>query len=469
MPVSALPGKYSVGSFGDGALRFIDMLADGGFTYWQVLPFCTTDEYNSPYRSFSAFAGNRLFVDLDSLYADGLLTASELHAAEQKTPYVCEYERLAVERMSLLKVAASRAGAELRTAVGDFISSEPDVADACRFFALKELNGGAPWTEWTDEEPSDVAVFEQAFVQYSFFTQWARVRAYAASKGVKVIGDVPIYVSYDSADVYFHKQLFLLDGEGKMTRVAGVPPDAFSEDGQLWGNPIYDWQAMSSDGYAWWQARLKHELKLFDGVRIDHFRGLEAYWSIPTDAVSAREGKWCAGPGAELVGALNDVAGDALLIAEDLGVITEDVVALRESAGMPGMRVLQFAFDGDADSPHLPHNYVKDCVAYTGTHDNNTLLGWIWELPPEVRARVFDYFGCRGNWDEACRTVVRSMLASSAGIVIFPIQDLLGHGADTRINRPGNATGNWAYRVTEDQLKSLDTAEYQKLNKLYSR
>ena len=469
LPVFSLPGKYSCGSFGKEAFDFIDFLADCGFSYWQVLPFCMTDEYNSPYKSFSAFAGNPYFIDLRRLADEGLLTEKELSEAEQNTPYVCEYERLGKERLDLLRLAASRSGDDLKKAITDFTEADRHLADACRFLALKEANHNLPWYEWTVSEYSEEELFFRRFVQYFFFGQWEKVRKHAASRGVKIIGDIPIYVSYDSADVCFGRELFLTDREGRPSAVAGVPPDYFSADGQLWGNPIYDWKKMKKDGYGWWRARLAHELSLFDGVRIDHFRGLESYWSVPAGAETAKEGHWEKGPGKSFIRMLSEISDGKLIIAEDLGVITDEVAALREYGNFPGMRVLQFAFLGDPDSPHLPHNYVKNCVAYTGTHDNNTLLGWLWELDPGTRSRMLEYMGYSGNWEASISTIIRRMLASSAGAVIFPLQDLLGYGSDTRLNRPGNAAGNWSYRVTYDQLSTIDRRHYAYLNKLYER
>ena len=263
--------------------------------------------------------------------------------------------------------------------------------------------------------------------------------------------------------------MFLTDKDGKPSCVAGVPPDYFAKDGQLWGNPLYDWDKMKKDGYSWWKARMSHMLSIFDGVRIDHFRGLEAYWSIPADAETAKAGKWVKGPGEDFVAAMKEISGDGLIIAEDLGDITTEVIELRDGAGYPGMRVLQFGFLGDNDSPHLPHNYINNCIAYTGTHDNNTLLGWMWDLDADMKARALDYFGYSGEWDKSYPALIRAMLASAAGIVILPIQDLLFYGSDTRVNKPGVPDGNWAYRVTRDQLLSIDWAKYKHQNELYAR
>lgn len=470
MHVSSLNGDYSIGSFGEDAKKFVDFLSDGGFTYWQVLPFCMVDETNSPYKSYSAFGANPYFIDLPTLRNKGLLTDEELDSAKQSSPYVCEYERLAVERIELLKLAASRADEDLREKVAEFIKEHSELCDASKFLALKAKNGGKPWYEWTDTEPSLKELFFWQFVQYEFFVQWSTVKDYANEKGIKIIGDIPIYVSHDSADVWANRDQFLLNADGHPTCVAGVPPDYFCEDGQLWGNPLYDWKAMKKDGYSWWCNRMEYMLTLFDGVRIDHFRGLESYWSIPANAKTAREGKWVKGPGISLVNKLKEVAGDKLIIAEDLGDITPKVVALLNKSGLPGMRVLQFAFLGDRESPHLPHNYTKNCVAYTGTHDNNTMVGYIWETDNGTRSQLFDYCNCDpDNWNGACEKIIKTVMASCADTVIFPIQDILGFGADTRMNTPGTVGENWQYRVTSDQLNSVDRAKFRYFNMLYGR
>ncbi len=467
LPLSSLPSEYSIGNFGAGARNFIDFLADSGFTYWQVLPFCMTDEYNSPYKSFSAFAGNHYFIDLDALYRKNLLTREELDSARQTTPYVCEYPRLYKERMTLLSAAAERC--DYRDEVEKFIESEPYLLQACRFLAIRDANDNKSWYDWKHENCDEARLFAWKFAQYEFFTQWQAVRSYAALRGVKIIGDVPIYVSPDSADVWANRELFLTDEKGRPAAVAGVPPDYFAADGQLWGNPLYDWERMEKDGFAWWCDRMSFQLKMFDGVRLDHFRGFESFWSVPSDAKTAKEGHWVKGPGLKLTKALKEAAGDKLIIAEDLGVITEEVAELRDDSGFPGMRVLQFAFLGDRNSPHLPHNYINQSVVYTGTHDNNTLLGWVWELDEGTRRDMLEYFGYSGDWNACYGKLIRSMLASTAGIVIMPLQDILGYGSDTRINRPGQAAGNWEYRVTADQLARIDKGYYNRLNKLYAR
>ena len=466
--VSSLPGDYSGGAFGKEARAFIDLLAAGGFSWWQVLPFCLPDEVNSPYKSHSAFSLNPFFIDLPDLYDRGLLTKAELDEARQQTPYACEFDRLQKERLPLLSKAAARFTDT--AALADFLREHPHTADFCRFIALKAANGLREWQTWTVDAPDPAALRTWEFTQYIAYVQWTAVRDYAHEKGIKLIGDIPIYVALDSADVWAAPGLFRLEPDGYPSSVAGVPPDYFAADGQLWGNPLYDWDEMEKDGFRWWRERMEFMTDLFDGVRIDHFRGLESYYSIPATEKTARNGKWIKGPGMALISALCEVCGDKLLIAEDLGDITDEVRSLVEESGWPGMRVLQFAFLGDPGSPHLPHNDDNNCIAYTGTHDNNTLLGYIWELDEAARKNVLRYFGYAGdNWDACYDTILQGMFRSHAGLAVFPIQDLLHYGADTRFNKPGEAHGNWSYRVTADQLGQLDLKNLAAWNRLYGR
>lgn len=466
MHISSLPGDYSTGSFGDSAKHFVDFLAACGFTYWQVLPFCMVDECNSPYKSYSAFGGNPYFIDLEVLHRQGLVTAAELEEQRQQTPYSCEYVKLYHTRYDLLRRAAGRV--RDKEGVEAFISENPYLESFCRFMSLKTANGQKEWTLWTCGEADEDELFMWKFVQYEFFAQWAEIKKYVNAKGIKIIGDIPIYVAFDSCDVWSNRSLFCIDKDNKPTGVAGVPPDYFAEEGQLWGNPLYDWDAMKKDGYRWWIDRINHMLKLFDGVRIDHFRAFESYWAVPGDAKTAKSGKWLKGPGMELVGKLREAAGDKLIIAEDLGDITPEVAKLVEDSGFPGMRVFQFAFLAQ-DSTHRPHHYVNNCVAYSGTHDNNTLLGYLWELDEGTRKTMLEYCGRTGDWQGGCVNIIRSLFSSSAGLVILPIQDLLGYGSDTRLNIPGKADGNWQYRVTREQIDSIDKKRFMRLNELYSR
>ena len=467
MHVSSLWGKYSEGALGAEAREWVDFLASCGFHVWQVLPFCLPDDCNSPYKSFSAFSVNPYFIDLPTLRDAGLLTDAELKNAEQKTPYACEFERLNGERMELLGVAASRV--KDRTPIDAFLTAHPQIANFCRFMALKAANGGAEWIDWTSDTPDGDVLRTWQFTQYEFCRQWAELKAYANAKGISIVGDIPIYVAYDSSDVWANRELFQLDKRDRPTAVAGVPPDYFCEDGQLWGNPLYDWKRMKQDNYAWWCERMSFMMELFDGVRIDHFRGLESYFSIPAHETTARNGVWKKGPGMSLIRALRPICEGKLIIAEDLGDITPAVYKLVCDSGYPGMRVLQFAFLGDDSSPHLPHNYDNNCVAYTGTHDNNTLLGYVWEQDDATRERLMQYCGYEGDWNACYNAILRTMFASHAGLLVLPVQDLLLYGSDTRINTPGRSQGNWSYRITKEQLAELAADKFRTWNKLYGR
>lgn len=468
MHITSLWGEYSCGGLGTAAKEWIDFLADAKFTYWQTLPFCLPDEFNSPYKSFSAFSGNPYFIDLPTLAYDGLITRAELDAALQKGPYTCEFDRLGKERIALLKRAATRfTDTEKMDA---FYKTHKHTEEFCKFMALKEANGMKPWTEWKKKKVDPDTLFAWKFIQYTVFTQWFAIKEYANEKGIKIIGDIPIYVDSDSADVWASPELYQLGEDKKPKKVAGVPPDYFSADGQKWGNPLYDWDRMKEDGFAWWRDRMSFMCELFDGVRIDHFRGLESYFAIPAEDENARNGEWVKGPGMPLVNALKEACGDKLIIAEDLGDITDEVRELVKESGFPGMRVMQFGFLGDPDSPHLIHNYENNCVAYTGTHDNNTLLGYVWDLSPQDRERFLHYVGYDSPaWDQCYDFVVRTMMASHAGLVVFPVQDLLKYGKDTRINTPGVDSGNWGFRITREQFHTLNTGLYRYWNDLYSR
>ncbi|MBQ8696917.1 MAG: 4-alpha-glucanotransferase [Clostridia bacterium] len=468
MHVSSLWGEYSEGSFGKSAYDFVDFLRDCHFTYWQVLPFCLPDEYNSPYKSYSAFSGNPFFIDLPTLAKEGLLTRDELEGARQNTPYYCEFERLHRERMPLLAKAAGRF--DRWSEINDFMALHPEVEAFCRYMALKEANGTGEYASWTTDAFDKDTYRLWLFTQYKFHEQWKKLKNYANANGIKIIGDIPIYVAAESADVWSSPGDFLLNEECKPTAVAGVPPDYFAAEGQLWGNPLYNWDKMKEDGYGWWCRRMKFMNELFDGVRIDHFRGIEAFYSIPAGETTAKNGKWVKGPGMDLINAIKPLCEDKLIIAEDLGDITDEVRELVEESGFPGMGVMQFAFLGDESSPHLPHNYKNNQVAYTGTHDNNTLLGFVWEQSEGERRRLLDYCGFEGSeWDTCYNHLLRTMFASHAGLVILPVQDLLLYGSDTRLNKPGSCDDNWNYRITEEQLHLINRDKFRKWNDLYGR
>lgn len=469
MHISSLYGDYSIGTFGKSAFEFIDFLVDCGFSVWQVLPFTVTDEYNSPYKSFSAFGGNPYFIDPEKLFEDGLISKDDLEKCKQQTPYSCEFERLSKERMALLKKAYGNS--KNQKEIEEFIKSHPRIEAFSHFMTLREQNGQKPWQEWESEEITDFETLGTwQFIQYEFFTQWAKIKAYANSKGVSIIGDIPIYVSDDSCDVWENRGLFDIDEKGYPSMVAGVPPDYFAEDGQLWGNPLYNWSEMKMDGFAWWKERIDHALDMFDGVRIDHFRAIEAYWAVDAGETTARNGKWLKGPGMEFVNAIKAGHEDKLIIAEDLGDITDEVRALVEESGFPGMRVFQFGFLDDGNSIHMPHNYIKNSVAYSGTHDNNTIFGFLWESDDATRKRALDYCGFGGgDWGGASPLFLRAIFASVSDLAVIPVQDFLMYGSDTRINTPGVAKGNWSYRVTKEQLMNADREFFKSLNRIYKR
>lgn len=469
MHISSLYGDYSIGSFGKNAFEFIDYIKKRGFSVWQVLPFTVTDEYNSPYKSLSAFAGNPYFIDLDILFEEGLIDEKDLQAAKQKTPWSCEFKRLSEERLVLLKKASLNF--KDKKAVNDFIISNPHIEAFCRFMALRSQNNNEPWQKWTDNTVKDnETLFMWQFIQYEFLKQWAAVKEYANKNGVSIIGDIPFYVSDDSCDVWENKSVFQVNEKGYPESVAGVPPDYFSKEGQLWGNPLYDWDKLKSDDFKWWRDRMKHTLEMFDGVRIDHFRAVEAYWSVDAKETTAINGKWIKGPGIEFVNAIKQGNEDKLIIAEDLGDITDEVRELVSESGFPGMRIFQFAFLDDGDSIHQPHNYIKNSVAYTGTHDNNTIFGYLWECSDDERKRMLEYCNFSGeDWGKASPLLIREVFKSVSDLAIIPIQDLLMFGSDTRINIPGVADGNWSYRLTKDQLDNADSGFFIDLNRIYRR
>ena len=338
--------------------------------------------------------------------------------------------------------------------------------------ARRAKNGGKSFRLWTEDGLDESVYKTWRFICFTFVKQWRELKKYANEKGISIIGDIPIYVSAESSDIESQPDQFLLDERYKPTKVAGVPPDYFSEDGQLWGNPLYNWKRMKEDDFKWWRERIGFMCGFFDCIRIDHFRGIESFYTCAPDAENAKNGKWVKGPGMALIKAIKETAGDRMLIAEDLGIITPEVEKLVRDSGFPGMRVLEFGFSEAGDNPHLPHNYGKNTVVYTGTHDNNTLLGFIWELDDASRRRVLDYCGYRGyDWNsrEAYMSVIRTMLESHSDTVIFPLQDILLYGADTRMNTPGLKGGNWAWRVTRDALYAVDRGEFRSMNTMYGR
>lgn len=450
MPVFSLPNKYGIGSFGDEAYRFVDFLAATGQGYWQVLPLSPTSYGDSPYQSPSAFAGNPYFIDLDLLRMDGLLTDEECEAEQTKDKFI-DYAKLYERRYAVLRKAFVRFWKP--QSYEKFVENERDwLIPYAEFMARKQANGGAAWNEWKDGKIAESA--ETAFwifLQYEFFLQWNALKAYANARGVRIIGDMPIYVAYDSADVWQNQQYFQLGKNGVPTEAAGVPPDAFSSDGQLWGNPLYRWDEMKRDGFAWWKRRFRAALDMYDVVRIDHFRGFSDYYAIPFGESTARNGKWKPAQGEALFAELKKEFPDAKIIAEDLGVLDDRVRGLLRETGFPSMKVAQFGFS-DENSAYNPRNYPQNCVAYTGTHDNPTTQAWAKRLCDTEKMR-FRKYARRRILETDATALVRLLLASAAETVIIPMQDYLSLGEEGRINTPSTLGKNWIWRVNPNYVR----------------
>ncbi len=483
---TSLPGAYGIGSLGAEARAFVEFLAAGRQSLWQVLPLGPTGYADSPYQSFSAFAGNPLLIDPPTLAREGLLSASELSDPPAFPPERVDYGTLIPYRMKLLAAAWRRweAGAGDREGLEVFRQASASwLPDFALFMALKRhfaSRGLFVWNRWPAElarreadalrrargELADELRFEE-FQQYQFFRQWGELKRLAAEKGLRLIGDIPIFVAFDSADVWAHQELFRLTPSGEPAVVAGVPPDYFSPTGQLWGNPIYDWKRLAADGYRWWLERVRAALALVDLARLDHFRGFQACWEVKAGRPTAERGRWGRGPGAELLSALAAELGELPLIAEDLGVITPAVERLRDRFGLPGMKVLQFAFDGDAQNAFLPHNFERNCVVYTGTHDNDTTLGWYASESEKARDQARRYLARDGHdiaWD-----LTRLAYASVAAMAVIPLQDLMKLGSEARMNYPSRAQGNWQWRFTAGLLTDQISGRLRELALLYGR
>lgn len=459
MPISSLPSRYGIGSLGEETLHFIDMLADCGQSYWQVLPMNPTSYGDSPYQSPASMAINPYFIDLPTLAREGLLTKEELCSAEQRGTRV-DYGRLFAERYDLLRRAASRFVCS--ESYSAFLQSSADwIDDYSLFMALKVRYSYRPWTEWetadrsiesarallaADNELQKECDFWR-FIQFQAFSQWSVIRAHARERGITIIGDLPIYVAHDSVDVWRAREQFLLDEHGNQTRVAGCPPDAYAEDGQLWGNPIYDWECMQGDGFLWWCDRVAHSLDLYDVLRIDHFRGFAGYYSIPYGDENARRGEWRSAPGIELFDRIKSRFPAAKIIAEDLGFITDDVRALLTHTGFPGMKLLQFAFY-DESSEYLPRNYNTDnCIVYTSSHDSDCTRSWYSTL--SARERALFRKECRTmKGEHPTAALIRCAMQSRAAVAIIPMQDYLELGAEARMNTPSVPDGNWQWRIS---------------------
>ena len=483
MPVSSLPSPYGIGSLGAEAYRFVDFLAAAGQRYWQILPIGPTGYGDSPYQSFSAFAANPYFIDLDALEQRGLLTHDEIARFDfgPEAPEGIDYGALFRTRFAVLELAVRRFDAG-EDAFRDFCAANAFwLDDYALFMALKAENGMRAFSLWPKDvrarRPAALAAARARLagqvrfwqvVQYLFYEQWAALKAYANAKGVEFIGDIPIYVSPDSSDLWADPSLFQVDADGALTEVAGCPPDAFAADGQLWGNPLYDWAHHEKTGFAWWVRRIRYALNFYDILRIDHFRGFDTYYAIPYGAKTAQTGEWRSGPGMKLFRAVKQALGDVPIVAEDLGELFPSVYELLAESGFPGMKVLQFAF-GPGDSEYLPHNHPVHCVVYTGTHDNTTAAAWYRTAAPAQRKKAAAYLGL--NREEGFAAgLVRGALASPGELCIIPLADYLALGAEARINTPSTLGGsNWVWRALPGQLCAANAKKIAALAVLYGR
>ncbi len=482
---TSFPGRFGIGDLGPGALQSLDFLAAGGQKLWQVLPLGPTGYGDSPYALLSAFAGNPLLISPERLVEEGLLALADLDTALPFTPNRVDYGTIVPWKFALLHASYERFRGSGRRALHEAyarwrLEQSEWLEDYALFMALKARHGGVSWVEWaTPYAEREPAALEEArrllsdeidfhrYTQFLFFRQWAALRAEARRRDISIIGDLAIFVAHDSADVWANRDLFKLDAHGRPTVVAGVPPDYFSATGQRWGNPIFRWDVLAATGYAWWIARVRQRLGLEDISRLDHFRGFEAYWEIPADCPTAVEGRWMAGPRDALFEAIQQALGDLPFIAEDLGVITRPVRELQRRLGFPGMRVLQFGFGGAATNRDLPHNYRRDCVVYTGTHDNDTTAGWFAALKGPTRQHVLRYL--HTDPQHVAWAMLRAAQASVARMVIAPLQDVLGLGSEARMNFPSRAEGNWAWRATAEQLTPQLAEKLAEVTALYGR
>jgi len=483
---TSLPGPDGIGDFGPGARRFVDWLAEAGQSIWQVLPLGPTGYGDSPYQCYSAFAGNPLLVSAEDLVREGLLEPTDLADRPACPEDRVDFGTVVPWKRRLLERAAQRfrddgAAAHLEEAFAAFCEAEAAwLDDYVLYAALKDAHHGAPWYEWPPElawrDPAALAVAREdlaepiltaKLAQFLFARQLAALRAYARQRGIRLLGDMPIFVAHDGADVWARPSLFLLDSRGCPTVVAGVPPDYFSATGQLWGNPLYDWHVMVSEGYRWWVERFRQTFAMVDIVRIDHVIGFTRFWEVPAGETTALHGRWRYGPGGAVLQAVTDALGELPVVAEDLGIVTPEVDALLARFGLPGMRVLHFAFGGDPHERSLPHNFPRNCVVYTGTHDNDTTVGWFASAPAHERGMAQRYLGRSGEdiaWD-----LIRLALASVADTAVVPMQDVLSLGSEARMNRPGSTQGNWTWRLTPGQLAASPAGRLRELTTLYGR
>lgn len=482
---TSLPGEYGIGDIGPQAFHWIDFLAESGCSLWQVLPLGPTGYADSPYQCFSAFAGNPYLISPEALLAEDLLHANDLVERPNFPADRVDFGNLIPWKLGVLDRAYIRfenqGPPDLHAEFLDFQTTQANwLDDFALFMAIKEAHGGGSWSGWNsalrNREPSaiqkarqeyQVAIKRQKFRQFLFTRQWSRLREYANLKGIQIIGDIPIFVAHDSADVWAHPELFYLDAQGNPSVMAGVPPDYFSSTGQLWGNPLYNWDMHQENGYEWWLARMRSVLETVDIVRLDHFRGFAAYWEVPGDAKTAENGRWVPAPGMEFFKTMRDALGELPIIAEDLGVITPDVEFMRDFFDLPGMKILQFAFAGGPRDDFLPHNYPQNCVVYTGTHDNDTALGWyerVDEGEKDFYRRYLNRDGSDVAWD-----LIRACWASVATFSVAPMQDFLKLGNEARMNYPGNPSGNWTWRFESADLTPEMIEQIREMNYLYLR
>lgn len=482
MHITSLPGRYGVGTMGRQAYRFVGFLKKAGQSYWQILPLTPTGFGDSPYQSCSTFAGNHYLIDLELLVEEGLLKQEELESVfwgnrEDKVDFGLLYQN----RLNVLRLAYGRFRGD--EAFENFCRENGSwLPDFALFMTLKSENNGRPWYQWETKlkfrDPEAVWSARQrlrdeirfySFVQYLFFKQWTALRDYAHENGIRIIGDVPIYVPLDSADVWGNPELFQLDGDLDPTGVAGVPPDAFTADGQLWGNPLYNWERMAQDGYSWWINRLAAAGKLYDVVRMDHFRGFESYWEVPYGETTARGGHWVKGPGMDFINTVKEKLPALTLIAEDLGYLTPEVLAMRDASGFPGMKVLEFAFDSREPSDYLPHTYTRNTVCYTGTHDNMTMRQWFDTASPDAVKYAKEYMALTEQ-EGYVWGVIRTAMGSVSDLCVVQMQDYLNLGGEARMNFPGTLSdANWTWRVSPESLDDRLAERIFTLVRLYDR
>lgn len=484
MPISSLPGGYGIGTLGKAAYRFVDFVYEGGFQYWQVLPIGPTSYGDSPYQSFSAFAGNLYFIDLDVLADEGLLakdTYEEITWSKKESEI--DYSMIFEQRFEVLKEAFKNSRHYDTKEYKSFLQDTKYWLENYAFYmALKYYHKQEPWQNWEDDikflKSTAVKKYKKIlskeidfwkFCQYKFRQQWMNLKKYANEKGILIIGDIPLYVALDSADVWVNKEYFEIDSKGREVSIAGVPPDMFSETGQRWGNPIYNWTAIEDSDFLWWRERMKANAEFYDVIRIDHFIGIVNYWSIPAECKTAVDGEWIKGPGEKLTNAISQSIGKAKIIAEDLGVLTKPVINLIKKTGFPGMKIIEFGLDGPEDNPYLPHNYTSNnIVVYIGTHDNETLAGYLKGKNRKQRKWIKEYYGVRREKDLQ-KVIIRSLFSCIGDVVILQMQDMLGFGNTARINLPSTVGTNWKWKMTEEQYKIIDIEYYKNLCKIYNR